>query len=231
MTHPARRPPAEALERLFRRQPVALLEEMRQSLGTSGRTVLRALSRLGYFTSYSHAGRYYTLRPIPTFDAHGLWFYREIRFSRQGTLRATLVVLVRKAPGGHTHRELEAMVGLRVHDTLRSLVEAKLLARQPVESLYVYLDVDPKRAAAQLEQRRRTLAPDGMPGPGPKLDPARVIAVLVAVIRAPRDSFRSIAVRLKAAGVDISEGQVQAVFGQYKLEKKTARSRSRRSRH
>ncbi len=234
MTPPAR-PPAgprheEVLQRLLRRQSVALLEEMRQRLGTSGRTVLRALGRLGYLTSYSHAGRYYTLRSIPTFDANGLWFFREIRFSAHGTLRATGVVLVRKAPAGHTHRELKAILGLRVHDTLRSLVEAKLLARQPVESLYVYLDQDPKRAAAQLERRRQERTPPGVAGPLPELDPARVIAVLVAMIRAPRDDSRSLATRLKAGGLDISEAQVQTVWRRYKLEKKTARWRSRRSR-
>ena len=152
------------LESLFHRQKVALLEEMRQLLGVSGRTVFRALDRLGYYTSYSHAGRFYTLHSLPTFDANGLWFCHDVRFSVHGTLRATIVILVCRAPAGRTHQELGAILGLRVHDTLLSLVEAALISREPSESLYVYLDADPGRAAAQLQERRRGAAGTGTPG-------------------------------------------------------------------
>lgn len=217
------------LENLFRHQKVALLEEMRHWLGVSSRTVLRALDRLGYSTSYSHAGRFYTLRTIPTFDANGLWFCHGVRFSVHGTLRATIVILVCRAPAGHTHQELGAMLGLRAHDTLLSLVEAGLISREPFESLYVYLDADPERAAVQFEERRRGAAGAGAPGPWPPLDDARVIAVLVAVIGSPRDSSRSISNRLRAAGVDVGEEQVEAVFRQYGV-KKTAHFPSPRSR-
>ena len=217
------------LENLFHRQKVALLEEMRQLLGVSGRTVFRALDRLGYYTSYSHAGRFYTLRSIPTFDASGLWFCRDVRFSVHGTLRATIVILVSRAPAGHTHQELGAMLGLRVHDTLLSLVEAALISREPFESLYVYLNADPERATAQLQERRRGAGGTGTPGSSPPLDDARVIAVLVAVIGSPRDSPRVISNRLRSTGVDVGEEQVEAVFRQYKV-KKTAHSPSPRSR-
>lgn len=218
-----------ALKSLLRRQKVALLGEMRQLLRVSGRTVFRALDRLGHYTSYSHAGRFYTLREIPTFDVNGLWFCRDVRFSVHGTLRATVVVLVCRAPAGHTHQELGAILGLRVHDTLLSLVEGGLISREPFESLYVYLDPDPERAAAQLRERRRGAAGEGAKGPRPPLDEARVIAVLVAVIRSPRDSSLSISSRLRATGVAVDEEQVEAVFRQYGV-KKTAHSRSPRSR-
>src|SRR5712691_2802021 len=53
---------------------VATLDEMKQSLGTPvGLTVFRKLKPLDYLTSYSHRGRYYTLREIARFDDHGLW--------------------------------------------------------------------------------------------------------------------------------------------------------------
>lgn len=233
MTDRARDPQVHTLERLFHRKPVVVLDEMSRALGASGRTVYRALDRLGYLASYSHAGRYYTLRRIPKFDVHGLWRLGDIRFSTYGTLRATVVVLVGEAPAGRAHEELEGILGLRVHDTLRSLVEAHALGREQVESVYVYLDPDPERAAAQLQERRGTL-----PGPtseptqraGPAVEPQRVIEVLVAVIHAPKDDARAIAAHLRAGGLAVSNEQVDAVFAQYALEKKTARSRSPRSR-
>jgi len=83
------------LQRLFRRKRAALLDELRAALGTVSRTtIFRILRGVGYFTSYSHAGRYYTLRRIPKFDGCGLWSWRGVGFSSRGTLRATLVFLI-----------------------------------------------------------------------------------------------------------------------------------------
>ena len=68
-----------SLEHLFRRKPVASLDELRRTLHTTSRTtVFRALRTLGYRTSFSHAGSYYTLRDTPEFDAMGLWFWRDV---------------------------------------------------------------------------------------------------------------------------------------------------------
>lgn len=229
-----RDPRVRTLEKLFRRRPVVPLHALQRALGRSTRTVFRVLDRLGYLSSYSHAGAYYTLRAIPQFDAHGLWFHGEVRFSKHGTLRATVVVLVCEAPAGYQHEELEAILGLRVHDTLRSLVEARALGRERVAAVYVYLAPDAERAAAQLEARRR-LAQAPPPrvaaaAPPAALDLSRVVEVLVAVIHAPKDEAATIAARLRAGGVAVTDEQVTAVFAQYALQKKTARSRSPRSR-
>src|SRR3972149_2154991 len=123
-------------------------------------------------------------------------------------------------PAGRTHEELEVILGLRVHDSLRSLVEAHALGREQVESVYVYLDPDPERAAAQLQERRGPL-----PGPtseptqraGPAVEPQRVIEVLVAVIHAPKDDARAIAAHLRAGGLAGSNQQGDAGFAQYAL--------------
>jgi hypothetical protein len=232
MTEPHRDAQVLVLEKHFRRKPIATLTQMQRSLGSSTRTVLRALKRAGYLTSYSHAGLYYTLSRIPKFDAAGLWFYGEIRFSRHRTLRTTVVVLVKESHAGHTHEELEALVRLRVHDTLRSLVNDKELARERVTGVYVYLHPDGKVAAAQLTRRREMATPSTpLPSsPAAPLDLAQVIDVLVAVIHSPKDDAGAIAAHLRARGLPLTAEEVEGVFMAYGLGKKTARSRSRRLR-
>ena len=218
---------AQVLDRLFRRTPVAQLDQLRRALETTSRTtVFRALTAVGYLTSCSHAGRYYTLKRIPEFDARGVWVFRDVRFSVHGTLRATVELMVKQAPAGHTHEELQASLGLRVHDPLRSLVATRRLARARVGARYVYVDVVPTGAAAQLARRR---AGAGAPAVEAPLDLARVVDVLVAVIRDARATAPQIAAHLRARGLTLTDAQVAAVFAQYALGKKTARSRSRRS--
>lgn len=221
------------LEKLFERQGVAQLSTLRRALGVRSRTtVFLALKAVGYYSSYTHAGRYYTLAHIPRFDDHGLWFHGEVRFSKHGTLRATVVVLVCQSPDGHTHEELQDLLGLRIHDTLRSLVNDNLVGRERVASVYLYTDMAPERAAAQLMQRRLRSAPSPAAAQVSlrSLDLKLVVDILVAVIHGPRDGAAKIAARLRRGGLCVSDEQVKAVFAQYGIEKKTARSHSKRSR-
>jgi hypothetical protein len=213
----------------FEKHPIADLASLRRTLHASSRTVFRTLKRVGYHSSYSHAGGYYTLVGVPSFDAHGVWFCQDVGFSTHGTLRATVELLVKEAPAGHTHEELRVVLRLRVHDTLRSLVEAGRIARERVQSLYVYVSPLPDTAQAQLA-RRRALEVQPAGPPALPLDSARVIDVLLAVIRMPRASARRVAADLRARGFGVADAQVEDVFARYELGKKTARSRSRRSR-
>jgi hypothetical protein len=59
----------EAIGSLLEEQRIATLLELKQALRSSATmTVFRKLKALGYRTSYSHRGKYYTLANIPHFD-------------------------------------------------------------------------------------------------------------------------------------------------------------------
>jgi hypothetical protein len=220
-----------ALENLFQRKHVVLLDDLRNALQTHSRTtIFRVLSSVGYHTSYSHAGRFYTLKDIPKFNDPGIWFWRDVGFSAHGTLRATAVSLVEQAPAGQTHEELQGQLRLRLHDTLLNLVEAKALTRRPWEDIYVYLNANHEAAAAQWVKRQTLVRHPMEPKPVLPLDPARVIEILVDVIHHPKDEAKATARRLSARGLAVTPEHVEAVFGSYGV-KKTVRSRLRRSRY
>jgi hypothetical protein len=85
----------KAIKKLFRRFPIADLDTLFKTVKTSSRmSIFRRLREIGYFSSYTHTGRYYTLADIPQFDDYGLWIHQGIGFSQFGTLRATIVQLV-----------------------------------------------------------------------------------------------------------------------------------------
>jgi len=218
-----------ALETLFQRKHVVLLDELRNALQTHSRTtIFRVLTSVGYHTSYSHAGRFYTLKEIPKFNDLGIWFWRDVGFSALGTLRATAVALVEQAPAGQTHDELQHQLRLRLHDTLRDLVEAKALTRQLWEDVYVYLNANREAAAAQWAKRQTLVRYPVEPKPVLPLDPARVIDILVDVIHHPKDDAKATARRLNARGLAVASDQIEAVFANYRV-KKTVRPRLRRS--
>jgi hypothetical protein len=151
--------PADKLVNLLNHQKVATMPQLKKALGTSVTfTVLRKLAALGYRSSYSHAGTFYTLKTIAQFDELGLWSHRDIYFSRHGTLLNTAEALVTHATAGYQVPELEAVVHVAAKDALRQLVQAQRLFRREWEGRYLYCAVDrtlrqQQWAARQAQQR------------------------------------------------------------------------------
>ena len=147
--------PAQNLVSLLKDQRVATMPQLKQALGTDVTyTVLRKLSPLGYRSSYSHRGSYYTLDSIAHYDELGLWSYRDIHFSRRGTLLNTAEALVTQSPAGYQVPELEAVVQVAVKDALRQLVQAGRLFRQEWEGRYLFCAADRARRQEQWAARQ-----------------------------------------------------------------------------
>ena len=151
--------PTDRLSSLLRDQKVATMPQLKSALGTSVTfTVLRKLSPLGYRSSYSHSGTYYTLDSIARYDELGLWSYRDIHFSRQGTLLNTAATLVTNAAAGYFTHELDAVLHVATKDALRHLVERDRLYRGELAGRYWYGARQRQRrqeqwAARQAQQR------------------------------------------------------------------------------
>ena len=151
---------------------VASMPQLVDALGgPSERTVFRKLNELDTLSSYSHRGRYYTLRACARFDRHGLWAQGAIRFSVRGTLRATAAALTEAAPRGWRLRELDELLGVNSRATLRGLVHARELACVQVEGQPLYCSADPARQRRQVVARSTPGLP--LPLPPPPLPPGR----------------------------------------------------------
>jgi hypothetical protein len=218
---------AHPIRDLFRKTPVVQMSDLeRAAAPRSRRSLFRDLSALDYLSSYTHAGRYYTLRSVPEFDRDGLWRWLGIGFSRDGTLKSTVVRLVETSEAGRTQRELQGRLGVRVHNPLLELVEDKKLGRESVDNEYVYVAVARRRVAAQLRARRAL----GERAPAlPALHPTLEVEVLLEVIhgaQAPLTDAALLSTRLAARGVRASVAEVATVLDRHGV-KKTPRSRSR----
>lgn len=219
-----------ALRKLFRQRRIADLPALFKTLQTdSPMSVYRRLFPLGYISSYSHNGRFYTLDDVPEFDAGGFWQYQGAFFSRHGTLMSTTAHLVETAEAGRTHKELEAALRVRVHNTLLDLVKGKRIGRELLDGLFLYVSAEQERAAAQVSRRRQKPAAVAQAAvlSGQSLE----IAVLLEVIHGARliPDPAQIVERLAGKDVRVARDQVEAIFHKHGL-KKTPGPRSRFSR-
>lgn len=152
----------QKLVKVFQVEKVLDLNTVKEVVGTASRmTVFRKLKELGYHSSYSHCGKYYTLCSIPKFDGNGLWTYGGVHFSRHGTLMETIPMLVKKSETGYFAPELEDLLFVFVHNALGKLYTSGRLLREQIGDQYLYLS--PMLAESQFLARKRMLTQQAVP--------------------------------------------------------------------
>jgi hypothetical protein len=207
----------DKLREVFLKRRVLDIQDVYKALRSNSRaTAYRYLQKLDALSSYSHAGKYYTLKTIAQFDEDGLWHCGEIGFSKYGTLMDTIVHLISTCDSGKSCSELETQQRVYVQNALLSLVKAKKLSRQVVNGVYVYVSTDPDQSHRQIQNRslQEKIAP---------LPDWIIMQVLVATIKciSGHVAEADVALLLKKQGSPITLDQVQRVFKLYSLEKKT----------
>ena len=136
---------------LFRKRKITTMQGLKKALGTDvERTVFRKLGELDYRTSYSHHGRYYTLDEIARFDKMGLWSYKDVWFSKSGSLLATIESIVEMSEAGYFVDELERLLYISAKDAVRILVCKSRISRQKRAGRYLYCSTIPARRKQQI---------------------------------------------------------------------------------
>jgi hypothetical protein len=213
-----------AVVKLLRRRTVATKQSLCCSLGISHMTLFRALRKSGYFTSFNANASHYTLAQTPQFDALGLWFHRQIGFSKHGPLPDTIVALVEQSAQGYGAAEMEGLLHTPTANLLCRLVQTERISSIHFGRHARYVSIDSRRKAEQEKACRQALE---QPPPGPNLlalpegsEPIPVIALLSQIIRTPGASPKNLQRKLRGAGVPLSLHQIQTVMEFYQLKKK-----------
>ena len=203
---------------LFQEMKVLQIADLMRVFGIkSRRSVLRYMKEMDYLVSYSHAGKYYTLRQLAQFDDNGFWHYGDIGFSKHGTLLDSITHLVNKSETGMTTAELQQNCRLIVKAAMIDLVEKKKLIREKKQKVYVYTSAEPHKAKEQLQKRDQLHATDYF------VDNATALRVLLKAYQMIQGSIspEQVGAALSKDGSKISVEVVRQVFKHFSLEKKT----------
>lgn len=154
------------------------LNQMMTSLSCSMPTARLKLKHWQAYTSYNQNGRYYALPTVPSFDENGLWFYKNIFFSKYGNLRNTVVHLINNSPSGLTGKEIGELVSLAPRSFLHHFRNVTGIQREKTKGVYVYFSDDPGRYRAQVRNLSKTLISKAGP-----LSNADAVVILAALIK------------------------------------------------
>ena len=211
----------QALLGLFAAETVVDLPAICGALGdVSAMTAFRYLRQVHYRRSYNHNGRYYTLHEPSRYDRGGLWSWRDVHFSVDGSLKDTVRRLVHEAEAGATHREIQDRLHVRVHNALLGLLRVGEIDREQLAQVYVYLHFDIPVREAQLRRRREMMVDAQHRGSESAVEASDrvVIQVLLTLIRHPSSKVADVTRRLRGSVPPITVDQVRTVFARYDLD-------------
>jgi hypothetical protein len=196
---------------LFEKQSCWMIEPLAAEMEYSVPSVRRFLAAVGYYSSFTHNGMWYTLRSIPRFDRDGLWFFSDIGFSRAGTMLNTLVELASKSPKGMTAKALGEKLHYHCHDMLLDLIRDGRLQRWKMGRSHIYVAADPNIAAIQ----RKAVALSDV-----QLPAEIAVLVLVELINNPESSFTQLAKTIsQSKKVTVSAAQIETLFARLGVKK------------
>ena len=208
-----------SLKDMFKRSTVLTLDQVSGTGNCSIRTVQRQFAELAVLRSYNKNSRYYTLSEIPKFNAHGIWCYRDILFSKYGGLRQTVKYAIIASDGGLSGNEIGDIVNLLPRSFMHHFREMEGIFREKHGGVYIYFSNDPTIYARQKFKRVRAID-------AKRISDTIAIKILVVYIKHPELSEEELSSILRREhDLDISPSMITNLLLFHGLLKKTPDSR------
>jgi len=197
----------------FKLHKCMTLESISKSLNYSGRSAQRLLKAIGYYSSFTHNSKWYTLESIPIFNNNGLWFFQGIGFSIYRDLNATIRRLVDNSSEGLMANDLSTILSVSCSPVLNRLYKANKIDRVKINRGFVYLSIDRTIKIRQVVcfEKNRSFQ---------RISDTDTITILVEFIRNPNRSFEKLTSYLNQKRVLCSADTIKRMFISFGLEKK-----------
>lgn len=199
----------------FRKRKVLTISELRELLQCSIPTVRNRLKAWRVYNSFNQNGRYYTLPRIPRFDEHGLWWYRQIGFSKHGNLKQTLIRLVRSSTMGLDASQIGRLLRLAPRSFLSHFRAIAGLHRESQRGRFIYFSDQPSTLLKQKSRREKAAERAKAESPSD----TEAVAVLADLIKHPDSTLADCSKRLKRKGVAVAPEAIGNLLDRHGIKK------------
>ncbi|MBN2729415.1 MAG: hypothetical protein JXR53_09355 [Bacteroidales bacterium] len=217
----------EKLRDLFGKKTVLTFKDVKKQLRCSRPVFDYAIRQLGYRSSCNQNGRYYILKESCELDNDGIYRYRDIIFSAQGTLKNTVFHMVENSISGVASSDVEKAWGASGKVVLSKLHTSKMITRQIFNGRFVYLSTNEevnhlqrKHRASEKVNEKQTIEEEVKEVDLPPL--LTIISILTVLAQQNNLSAKQVHNRLMKKGVNIPREEIKKVMSFYNIpEKKT----------
>jgi len=207
--------PKDHLIKLFDRKKCYTIDELHSSMDYALISIRRFLKEIGYYSSFTHNSKWYTLKAIPSFNKNGIWFRRDIGFSIHGNLNQTILHFVDKSTRGITAKELLGILSVPCHPVLNQMYKKKRIDRFNTHVGFRYLSMIEKKKRLQLMRIQALSSPKSTE----RMAPQTAVYVLVEFIKNPEASFLELSMAVGNRGVKAPQRAIAQLFEDHDLKK------------
>ncbi len=210
----------EFIDNYIRFKSIASSNELLQKLNCSARTFWRYITKINGLSSYTHGGKFITIKDIPVFDENGIWFYNEIGFTKFNTSRDLIVDIIDRNEKGISRIQLEKMLRINISKQIQILLKEGRLNRVKLGNRYIYIS---EKLKSDKKQKLKILYKN-------KIEEyyditikiSDLIAVLKVVLVEKKIEFKELGIMIKKYSISIPIKKVEHLIIKYNLfEKKT----------
>lgn len=154
---------AEIIQKIFEDKHIHSSEYLKKHFGCTFQCIWDNLRKVGYYSSFTHNSKYYTLADIPEFDDNDVWFYAdpevgEIGFTKKKTASNLIISLINSNETGMTEYEIREIMKIRVSNQLNVLVKKSKIRRLKIGNKCYYFSTDEKKYNGQYAKLTKDLA-------------------------------------------------------------------------
>ena len=142
------------VENIIRSKKIQTLEQILKHVSCSEITLRRDIRRINGITSYTHQGRFITLKDIPEFDNNGIWFYRKVGFTKYKNSLELMVHLINNSREGLSREQIQEILKIQIYQQIQTLLKRNELFRIKIGNKYIYL---PEELAKNQKKRLQLL--------------------------------------------------------------------------
>ena len=139
----------------WKKKKLFIFGELLEKLDCSVITVRHRLKEWNVISSYNKNGRYYTLSDIAEFDDKGLWFYKDIGFSKSGNLTQTITHLVSTSTAGLFGEDISGLLHFNSYSILAKVIRKSPLIREKMFGRFIYFSDNKDIYSRQVYERKK----------------------------------------------------------------------------
>ena len=207
----------DQLKKLFEQKACLTMDDLCRSLGYAAISIRRFLKLMGYYSSFTHNSKYYTLSNLPAFNKNGLWFCGQVGFSKHGNLKQTILHFINHSSQGLSAKELEEKLCTPCHAVLNHLYKHSRLDRFKAGREFIYLSTDSAKNRQQLAGLQRRIEQSRKPEKG--LSAQASVYVLAEFIKNPKASYDDLSRAVAKKQIIAKPQAIARLFEQHDIKK------------
>lgn len=180
------------------------------------KTLRRDIKHLNGITSYTHRGKFITLPNIPVFDENGIWYYKDIGFTKYRN-SLDLIVSIIENNEGITKEKIESILKIKISKQIQILLKKDRLHRVKVGAKYFYLS---ENLAKNKKRQMQVIPFDIEDKYDRKVNITDLIAVLKVVLTEHKIDMNNLKKLINKHSLQVPIKKIEQLFFNFDLSSK-----------